>query len=76
MFRQLRRLGNLKWENFEQVAEKLFEKDKSLNPLTLRFTELQKMVAALPDFKEPAEAITEAKLEKIQMAWLEMYEDK
>ena len=72
MYRSMR----LKWTDSELVAEKLFELNKATNPLTLRFTDLHRMVVDLPDFKESAEKSSEAKLEGIQMAWLELYEDK
>lgn len=73
---RLIRPWRLKWTDSELVAEKLFETNKTLNPLTLRFTDLHRMVTELPGFKENPEMSNEAKLEKIQMAWLELYEDK
>ena len=65
----------LKWGQYEEIAEKLFEKNTKLDPLSLRFSQLQKMVVDLPDFEEPAETSSESKLEEIQMAWLELYQD-
>ena len=78
MFRvQTRRLfSKLRWTDSEDVAEKLFESNKALNPLSLRFTDLQAMVCKLPEFAEKPEQCSESKLEKIQMAWLELYEEK
>ncbi len=42
-----------------------------VDPLTVRFTDLYKWVTTLPDFADDPMKSNEAKLEAIQMAWLE-----
>jgi FeS assembly protein IscX len=43
--------------------------------LTVRFTELRKMVVELASFADDAQASNEGKLEAIQMAWYEEWKD-
>ena len=65
------------WSDSETIAESLFKKHgKSLDPLTLRFTQLHKMVTELPDFADDPEKSTEQKLENIQMQWHEIFNDE
>ena len=64
-------MPKLTWENAEDIGLALHEKFPSINPLTVRFTDLRKWVTELEDFAgEPAQS-NEAKLEAIQMAWHE-----
>ena len=59
------------WRDSEEIGIQLAEKFPDLDPLTLRFTELHKMVTELPDFDDDPKASNEGILEAIQMAWLE-----
>ncbi len=63
------------WNDVEDIAIALSEKYPDLDPLTVRFTELLKMVAEVPDFVEDPQTSNESKLEAIQMAWLDEYKD-
>jgi FeS assembly protein IscX len=65
----------LKWIDSEDIAILLHEKHPSLDPLTVRFTDLRDWVIELPEFGDDPRASNEAKLEAIQMAWLEEYRD-
>lgn len=65
----------LKWANTEDIALLLHEKFPALDPLTVRFTDLHQWVCDLPDFGDDPKASNERKLEAIQMAWLEEYQD-
>jgi len=47
-----------------------------LDPLTVRFTDLHRYVTELPDFGGDPKASNEGKLEAIQMAWHEEYQDR
>jgi len=61
------------WNNAEDIGLALFEVSPELDPLTVRFTDLHRMVMELPGFEgKPIEA-REARLEAIQMAWLDEY---
>ena len=42
----------------------------------MRFTDLHKMITALPGFADDPKKSSEGKLEAIQMAWNEEYEDR
>jgi FeS assembly protein IscX len=65
----------LTWEDAEGIALRLMETHPDVHPLDVRFTDLHAWVCELDDFDDAAEASTEAKLEAIQMAWLEEYEE-
>jgi FeS assembly protein IscX len=59
----------------EDIGIALYEKFPELDPLSLRFTELHKLVTELDEFDDDPRASNEAKLEAIQMAWHEEFED-
>jgi len=59
------------WQDTEEIAIQLAEANPDLDPLTLRFTDLHKMVTSLPSFDDDPKASNEGILEAIQMAWLE-----
>lgn len=64
----------LKWADAEDIAIVLFERMPDRDPLTVRFMDLRDWVVALDDFDDDPKASNEAKLEAIQMAWLEEYQ--
>lgn len=63
------------WHDSEEIAILLLEKHPNLDPLTVRFTDLHKMVTELPGFEDDPKKSNEAILEAIQMAWHEEYQD-
>ena len=65
----------LKWTDTEDIAIELFERMPHKDPLTVRFMELRDWVVGLDDFDDDPKASNEAKLEAIQVAWLEEYQD-
>jgi FeS assembly protein IscX len=65
----------LDWNNLEDIALELYEKFPDTDPLTVRFTDLRQWVVDLPGFAGDPAASNEAKLEAIQMAWLEEWRD-
>ena len=65
----------LVWNSAEDIGIALQEKFPGLNPLTVRFTDLHKMVVELAEFSDDPMASNEAKLEAIQMAWHEEFKD-
>ncbi len=67
---------DLHWEDAEDIGILLAEKFPDINPLEVRFTDLHRMVTELPTFVDDAGKSTEGKLESIQMAWNEEYEDR
>jgi FeS assembly protein IscX len=66
----------VKWEQAEDIAEVLLENHPGLNPLDVRFVDLRQWVIDLDEFEDDPAASSEAKLEAIQMAWNELYEDR
>jgi len=65
----------LSWDDAEDVGILLAEKFPDKNPLEVRFTDLHRMVTELPTFTGDAKASNEGKLEAIQMAWYEEYQE-
>ncbi len=63
------------WEDSEEIGIQLQEKYPQLDPLTVRFTDLLKYVLALDGFIGDPSKSSESKLESIQMAWHEEYND-
>ena len=68
-------MPELKWTNSEDIAIELSELHPETDPLSLRFTDLHKLVMQLPNFKDDPKLSNEQKLEAIQMAWYEEWKD-
>jgi FeS assembly protein IscX len=64
------------WDDAEEIGIRLAEKFPDTDPLSVRFTDLQKWVAALPGFTGDPKLASEGKLESIQMAWLEEHQER
>jgi FeS assembly protein IscX len=67
--------NKLTWDNFEDIAIALYEKFPDLDPTHIRFTDLHKWITELADFGDDPLKSNEAKLERIQMLWLEEFQD-
>ncbi len=65
----------LKWTDSEDLGIALQERFPELEPLSVRFTDLHRWVCELPEFGDDPKSSNEAKLEAIQMAWLEAWQD-
>jgi FeS assembly protein IscX len=63
------------WNDAEEIGIQLHEKFPDIDPLTLRFTDLHKRVTELEGFSDDATKSNESKLEAIQMAWYEEFQD-
>ena len=61
----------LNWTDSRELGELLFEKYDTLDPLTVRFTDLHKWVLDIEDFEGKPEESNEKRLEAIQMAWID-----
>ncbi|CAE8603772.1 unnamed protein product [Polarella glacialis] len=66
----------LSWNDTEDIADLLFAASASQDPLAVRFADLHTRVFSLEEFTGAKDACNEGKLEAIQMAWLELYEDE
>lgn len=65
----------LSWDDAEDLGILLAEKFPDQNPLEVRFTDLHERVTGLPTFSDDPKASTEGKLEAIQMAWYEEWQE-
>jgi FeS assembly protein IscX len=66
----------LSWDDTEDIGIELADKFPNQNPLEVRFTDLHRMVVELPGFDDDPKGSNESKLEAIQMAWYEEYQDR
>ena len=69
-------MAKLTWTDSEDIAIALSEKFPEQNPLEVRFTDLHRHVTELPGFADDPKASNEAKLEAIQMAWYEEWQER
>ena len=65
----------LHWTDAEEIGIQLAEKFPGLDPLAVRFTDLHRHVIELDGFADDPKKSNEAKLEAIQMAWHEEFEE-
>jgi FeS assembly protein IscX len=66
----------VKWLDAEDIGIALSEQFPDLDPLTVRFTDLRDKVLALDGFDDDPKTSNEPKLEAIQMAWYDEYQDR
>jgi FeS assembly protein IscX len=64
------------WDQIEDIAIALSDKYPDTDPLTVRFTDMHKWITELPNFSGDPAASNESKLEAIQMAWHEEFQDR
>ena len=65
----------MKWTDSEEIGIALTEKFPDVDPLTIRFTDLRDRVLGLEGFSDDPKASNEPKLEAIQMAWHEEFQE-
>ena len=65
----------LTWDKFEDIGMALYEAHPDVDPLKVRFTDMHKWIIELDDFEDDPAKSNEAKLEAIQMAWHEEWQD-
>jgi FeS assembly protein IscX len=68
-------MPKLSWDQHDDIALALYEKFPDVDPTHIRYTDLHQWITELEDFKDDPKASTEGKLEVIQMAWLEEFQD-
>jgi FeS assembly protein IscX len=68
-------MAKLNWNTLDEIAFALYKKFPDLDPATIRFTDLHKWITELEDFDDDPMKSNEAKLERIQMTWLEEYNE-
>ena len=65
----------LTWDKAEDIGMALYDAHPEVDPLTVRFTDMHKWVIELEDFADDPTKSNESKLEAIQMAWHEEWEE-
>ena len=65
----------MNWADSEAIGIALAEKFPGVDPLTERFTDLREKVVGLDDFDDDPKSSNEPKLEAIQMAWYEEWQE-
>ncbi len=68
--------AELRWDDAEDLGIALADKYPDANPLEVRFTDLRRYIIELPTFVDDPQKSNESKLEAIQMAWYEEYQDR
>ena len=68
--------AELTWDDAEDLGIALADKFPEQNPLEVRFTDLHRYVTELPIFVGDPKLSTEGKLEAIQMAWYEEFQER
>jgi FeS assembly protein IscX len=63
------------WHDIDEIAEALYEAKKDLDPLTIRFVDLQKWISELPEWEDDIHLSNESKLEAVQMEWYELWKE-
>ncbi len=66
----------MKWIDSEAIGIALAGKFPEIDPLAIRFTDLRARVLALDGFDDDPKASNESKLEAIQMAWYDEYQEQ
>jgi FeS assembly protein IscX len=64
------------WDNVEDIAIGLTDKFPDVDPYTVRFTDMHKWITELAGFTGDPQKSNESKLEAIQTAWHEEWEDR
>ena len=61
----------MKWTDSLEIALALIDAHPTVDPLTIRFTDLKAWVEALPEFDYQSDRCGERILEAIQMTWID-----
>jgi len=69
-------MAEIGWTDIEDIAIGLMEAHPDVDPLTVRFTDLHKWVTSLEGFAGDPKDSNEKKLEAIQMAWYDEWQEE
>jgi FeS assembly protein IscX len=61
----------MKWTDTIEIAIALIDQHPDIDPVSVRFTDLQRWVLELPQFDDAPERCGERILEAIQQAWID-----
>ena len=63
------------WLDVQRIGEELADRADNVDPKSISFTELRRLVTELPGFhEEPGHPVNERILEAIQAAWIDELE--
>jgi FeS assembly protein IscX len=68
-------MAKLTWDKLDDIAFELYEAHPEIDPTNIRFTDLHKWIIELDGFDDDPLKSNEAKLEAIQMGWLEEWRE-
>ncbi len=68
-------MAKLTWNNLDDIAYALYEAHPEVDPTNIRFTDLHKWIMEIDGFDDDPLKSNEAKLEAIQMGWLEEWRE-
>jgi FeS assembly protein IscX len=68
-------MPKLTWDQAENIGIALSEKFPGMDPAFVRYTDMHQWITELEGFDDDPKKSNEAKLEAIQMAWLEEFKD-
>lgn len=60
-----------RWTDARAIGEALYDAHPDIEPLSVRFTDLHRMVLELDEFEDEPQNSSEGVLEAIQMVWYE-----
>ncbi|TDV60860.1 Fe-S cluster assembly protein IscX [Pseudomonas sp. LP_7_YM] len=60
---------NYGWNDVQRIAEQLAEAHPEVDPYSVGFTKLQKMIRQLPEFDDTSGRVGEKVLEAVQTLW-------
>jgi FeS assembly protein IscX len=69
-------MPKLSWADIEDIALALRDKYPDQDPSFIRFTDLHKWITELDEFDDDPRKSNESKLEAIQMAWLDEFNEE
>ncbi|MBS9783407.1 MAG: Fe-S cluster assembly protein IscX [Pasteurella sp.] len=64
----------LTWQDTQDIAIELYERDPDLDPKTVRFTDMHRWICELEGFDDDPQKSNEKILEAILLKWLDEYE--
>jgi FeS assembly protein IscX len=65
----------LTWDDAENIGMALYDAHAEVDPLKVRFTDLHRWVTELEEFEDDPKGSNEGKLEAIQMAWYQEWQE-
>ena len=63
----------LSWNDADAIAERLHSRFPDIDPLTIRFPDLQRWIGEIDDFVDDPKPTSPYLLEHVQRSWYEAY---